>query len=329
LSAEQLEITFHRKPDVSPVRHVHSAFQRAGSAVAVLPPNLVASGLMIAAFITFTMMAVMVRIVGPHIPVVEIVFVRQCMAMLFLSASFWQARESIRAPKRIKLHVVRGVSATVSMICGLTATLLIPLADVTAIQMAEVLIVTALAAIFLRERVGWRRWLATLVGFIGVIVMVQPFGSGVSVYANVALLGAFFGALNMIVLRAGAKHDRIETVLFWQGVVVLCLVSPLALSVWVQPTLFQAGALLFMSVIFTLGMWLITMAMRMGETSALAPLHYLRLLMMGGVGWAIYGEIPTATTVIGAGLVLTAATYTIRRNAEKHQEKAPVDPSSG
>jgi drug/metabolite transporter (DMT)-like permease len=297
--------------------------------MAVLPPNLVASGLMIAAFVTFTMMAVMVRMVGPHIPIVEIVFVRQCLAMLFLSASFWRARESIRAPKRIKLHIARGVSATVSMICGLTATLLIPLADVTAIQMAEVLIVTALAAVFLGEHVGWRRWLATLVGFIGVIVMLRPFAGGVSLYANVALLGAFFGALNMIVLRAGAKHDRIETVLFWQGVVVLCLVSPMALSVWVQPTITQAGALLCMSIIFTLGLWLVTLALRMGETSALAPLHYLRLLMMGGVGWAVYDEVPTVATVIGAGLVLTAATYTIRRNAEKNPEKAPVDPTLG
>jgi drug/metabolite transporter (DMT)-like permease len=319
----------HRKPDVSPVQHVHSAFQRVGSAVAVLPPNLVASGLMIAAFITFTMMAVMVRIVGPHIPIVEIVFIRQCMAMVFLSAYFWRARANIRAPQRIKLHVIRGVTATISMICGLTATLLIPLADVTAIQMAEVLIVTALAAVFLGERVGWRRWLATLVGFVGVIVMLRPFSGGVSAYANVALLGAFFGAVNMIVLRAGAKQDRIETVLFYQGVVVLCLVSPMALSVWVQPTLLQAATLLFMSVIFTLGLWLITLALRMGETSALAPLHYLRLLMMGAVGWAVYGEVPTFTTVIGAGLVLTAATYTIRRNAEKHPEKLPVDPSLG
>ncbi len=295
----------------------------------MLPSNLVASGLMIAAFVTFTMMAVMIREVGPHIPIVEIVFVRQCMAMVFLAPSFWSARESIRAPKRLRLHVARGVTATVSMICGLTATLLIPLADVTAIQMAEVLIVTVLAAVFLGERVGWRRWAATLVGFIGVIVMLRPFGGGVSFYANLALLGALFGALNMIVLRAGAKYDRIETVLFWQGIVVLALVSPLAFSGWVQPTLMQAGALLFMSIIFTLGLWLVTLALRMGETSALAPLHYLRLIMMGGVGWALYGEVPTIATVIGAALVLTAATYTIRRNAEKHPEKVPVDPTLG
>jgi drug/metabolite transporter (DMT)-like permease len=302
---------------VSPVRTIQTALHRVETTFAGFPPNLAASGLMIAAFVTFSMMAILVRTIGRDIPIVEIVFVRQCMAMLILAPSFWRLRESITTPKGMKLHVGRGVSATVSMCCGLTATLLIPLADVTAIQMAEVLIVTALAALVLGEKVGWRRWLATAVGFIGVIIMVRPFGDGVSIYAGVALVGAFFGALNMLFLRAGAKYDPIETVLFWQGVVVLVLVTPLALSVWVWPSLLQAGVLALMSLIFTLGLWLITAALRMGETSALAPLHYLRLLMMGFVGWAIYGEIPTIPTAIGAALVLTAATYTIKRNAQK------------
>jgi drug/metabolite transporter (DMT)-like permease len=302
---------------VSPARAIQSAVQRVGTSVAGLPANLVASGLMVASFATFVMMAVMVRSIGERIPVVEIVFIRQCLAMLLLSPRFWRARESIRTSEGLKLHIARGVSAVCSMTCGLTATLLIPLADSTAIQMAEVLIVTALAALFLGETVGWRRWLATAIGFAGVLVMVRPFGSGVSPYAWIALAGAFFGALNMLLLRAGAKYDSIETVLFWQGVVVLALATPAAAMVWVTPTAAEAGLLIVMGVVFTLGMWLITAALRMGETSALAPLHYLRLLMMGAVGWAVYGEIPTLPTIVGAALVLTAATYTIRRNAEK------------
>jgi drug/metabolite transporter (DMT)-like permease len=221
--------------------------------------------------------------------------------------------------------VGRGVSATFSMVCGLTATLLIPLADVTAMQMAEVLIVTALAAAFLGEQVGWRRWLAAAVGFTGVVVMVRPFSGGVNIYAYVALASAFFGALNMLFVRAGAKHDSIETVLFWQGVVVLALVTPLAATVWVWPTSREAVLLVVMSLVFTLGMWLITAAFRMGETSALAPLHYIRLLMMGVAGWTIYGEVPTIHTTVGAALVLTAATYTIKRNAEKR----PGKPAAG
>ncbi len=286
-----------------------------------MPANLVASVLMVSAFLTFTLMAVLIRTVGAAIPIVEVVFVRQFLAMVIFAPLFWREREKIRRSSGLKLHLGRGFSATFSMICGLTATLMIPLADVTAIQMAEVLIVTALGAIVLREQVGWRRWLAAAVGFVGVLVMVRPFGEGLGPFAYVALAGAFFGALNMLFVRAGAKHDSIGTVLFWQGLVVLTLVTPLAMAKWVWPTPWEAGMLAFMSLVFFLGLWLITAALRMGETSALAPLHYLRLIMMGAVGWAIYGETPTVHTIVGAALILTAATYTIRRNAQKAPEK--------
>jgi drug/metabolite transporter (DMT)-like permease len=190
--------------------------------------------------------------------------------------------------------------------------------------MAEVILATALAALILREPVGWRRWTATAVGFVGVAIMVRPFGAGVDPYAWVALLGAAFGAVNMVILRVGAGTDRIETVLFWQNMVVLVIVTPVALWVWETPTLVQAAILLVMAMIFTAGMWLMTAALRLGETSALAPLHYLRLLMMAVAGWFIYAEVPSLSTVVGAVLVLGAATYTISRNARKQVPQPPA-----
>ncbi len=289
-----------------------------------LQPNLAASWLMILSFLVFSCMAVMARSISGDIPVIEMVLVRQAMAMLFMAPLFWRRRSDIRHPRRPGLHALRGVTAVGAMTCGLSAVILIPLADATAIQMAEVLLVTAFAALLLREKVGWRRWLATAVGFVGVAIMVRPFGAGVDPFAAVALLGALFGACNMVILRVGASADRIETVLFWQGIVVLVLVTPPAVWFWVTPDAGQAVTLLGMSLIYTLGMWLFTTALRMGETSALAPLHYLRLILMAATGWLVYSEIPTWPTVIGAGLVLGAATYTLQRNAQMR----PADPAS-
>lgn len=297
--------------------------EKAKARLAALPPNLVASGLMILAFLTFSMMAVLVRSIGDRIPVYQMVFVRQLMAFVFLAPLFWRMRDNIGHPRKLSLHFIRGLTASGAMFCGLSAVLLIPLADATAIQMAEVLFATAFAALFLKEQVGWRRWLATAVGFLGVLVMLRPLGGGMDLMAGVALVGALFGAMNMIVLRLGAEYDSTEAVLFWQGLVVLAVMGPVALWGWVTPTWSEAGVLLLMSIIFTSGMWLFTVAMRMGETSALAPLHYLRLLVMAAVGWIGYGETPTLATVIGALLVLSAATYTIRRNAVKRSIVKP------
>ena len=291
----------------------------------MMSPNLRASGLMIAAFVIFSAMAILAREISTDIPVIEMVLVRQALSMVFLAPLFWRQRVAISQPRRLGLHALRGATMVGGMVCGLSSVILIPLADATAIQMAEVILATALAALILREPVGWRRWSATAVGFVGVAIMVRPFGAGVDPHAWVALLGAAFGALNMVILRVGADTDRIETVLFWQNMVVLVLVTPVALWLWVMPTWTQAGILAVMAVIFTLGMWLMTSALRLGETSALAPLHYLRLLMMAVAGWFIYAEVPSVATVVGAVLVLGAATYTISRNARK---KVPQPPAS-
>jgi drug/metabolite transporter (DMT)-like permease len=207
---------------------------------------------------------------------------------------------------------------------GLSAVLLIPLADVTAIQMAEVLFVTALAALVLGEKVGWRRWSAAAVGLLGVAIMVRPFGQGVETAALLALAGALFGAGGMVALRLGSAHDGTGTVLFWQGVVVLALITPAALWFWVTPSLADALMLIFMGLVFTVGQWLWTYALRMGEASALAPLNYIKLLMAGVVGWLAYGETPTLETVAGGLLVMGAATYTIHRNAQQAAKVRPA-----
>jgi len=289
-----------------------------------MSPNLAASILMILAFVVFTLMSVLVRHVGDRVPIVQVVLVRQLVTFALLAPWVWRERAQIRRPTGLKLHLARGVLAVGSMTCGLSAVLLIPLADVTAIQMAEVLFVTALAALVLGEKVGWRRWSATAVGFLGVAIMVRPFGQGVETAALLALVGALFGAGGMVALRLGSAHDGTGTVLFWQGVVVLALITPVALWFWVTPSLPDALMLIFMGVVFTVGQWLWTYALRMGEASALAPLNYIKLLMAGVVGWLAYGETPTLETVAGGLLVMGAATYTIHRNARQAARVRPA-----
>jgi drug/metabolite transporter (DMT)-like permease len=282
-----------------------------------IPRNLAASLLMLAAFLIFCLMAVLMRIVGPTIPVFEIVLLRQIVGFLLFAPLFIRAWSEVRHPTAMKLHMARGGLAVGSMSCGLTAVVLLPLADVTAIQMAEVLFITALAAPILGEHVGWRRWTAAAVGFVGIAIMLKPFGQGFDANSLLPLIGALFGAGGVIALRLGASHDRTETVLFWQGVVVLLLVAPLALWRWVTPTPYEALMLAAMGIVFAAGQWLFTSAARMGDASALAPLQYVRLLLMALLGWQLYGEVPTLATATGGALVLAAATYTIGRNARR------------
>jgi drug/metabolite transporter (DMT)-like permease len=287
-----------------------------GDAVRRVPRDLMASLLVIAAFLTFTVMAVLVRSAAEHLAIIVVVFIRQIMTMLLMTPFFWLNRHQIRHPAGIKMHMLRGVTAVGAMLCGLSAIVYVPLADVTAIQMTEVLFITALAALLLKESVGWRRWLATAIGFSGVLVMLQPFSGGIEPFMLVALLGGVFGAFAVISLRLGSMHDSTVTVLFYQGLVVVALSAPLAYWFWTPPSIEALRIVFLMSVVMAIGQWLFTTALRMGQASSLAPLHYLRLLMMAVVGYWVYGEVPSIATALGAVLIVGSATYTIHRNAQ-------------
>ncbi len=292
-----------------------------------MTPDLQASILMIMAFVVFSAMAVFMRLIGDRIAVPQVILVRQVMALMLMAPLFWRSRHVILHPTGLALHLARGVLAIGAMFCGLTAILHIPLADATAIGMAEVLIATAFAALVLREPVGWRRWTAAGVGFAGVLIMIGPFGEGFDIYAVVALAGAICGAASMIALRLGSGHDTTVTVLFWQGLVVAALSAPVAALHWVAPKLPEAMILLVMSLIFTAGIWLFTAAIRLGRASAVAPLGYLRLILMAMAGWVIYAEVPTWSTVIGGVLVIASATHTITRNAARATPIPPTNPT--
>jgi len=292
------------------------------------PRNLRASMLVVLAFFTFAAMSVMLRRLNNEIPIVEVIFVRQFSALLLMAPIYRRLWPEICKPRRMALHMMRGVTASGAMFCGLSAVMLISLASVTAIQMTEVIFATAFAAILLREKVSALHWSLTLVGFVGVVIMMHPFEDGLAWGNVLALCGAISGALSMVAIRLGAPHDSAVTVTFWQGLVVLCLITPWAMIAWVTPHMEQVILLALMSVTFTAGQWLFTAGLRMGAAAAIAPLNYLRLILMTVIGWLLYAETPTLTTAVGAFLILSSAFFTIRNNArgvrlETSAEDAP------
>ena len=296
------------------------AFEQTRGRFNNLPRNLRASVLVIVAFLTFAAMAVMLRALNGTIPIIQIIFVRQLAALVMMVPFYARLWPEIRRPQRLPLHLMRGVTASGSMFFGLSAVVMLPLADVTAIQMTEVLFSTAFAAVLLRERVTRVQWIAALVGFAGVLIMMRPFAGGLALGSVLALSGAMCGALSMIAIRFGAHHDRVETVTFWQGLVVMAIVTPMAVLWWVPPTMEQWLLLALMSLAFAVGQWLFTAGLRMGDAASIAPLGYLRLILMTVIGWWLYAEIPTLATAVGAVLVISSAIFTIRNNARRRGE---------
>jgi drug/metabolite transporter (DMT)-like permease len=155
--------------------------------------------------------------------------------------------------------------------------------------------------------------------------MLQPFSGPIETFALIALVGSMFGAMSVITLRFGSRLDTTETVIFFQSCVVIVCMAPLAWWYWVPTTARGLGILMVMAVMLALGTLLFTNAFRRGNASAIAPLQYLRLLMMAGVGYWLYGETPGLATVVGSALIVGAAIYTLRRNAIR-QSPIPAAP---
>jgi drug/metabolite transporter (DMT)-like permease len=310
LAATALPAAANALPTARP-RHL----QRAQGWWSAATPNMRGSLLMIAAFIVFAVMMTLIKLAGGRVPLPQILIVRQLVMTLILGLMVGRALPRIMQTGRPGLQLLRGLFSLFAMLCGFTALIYLPMAEATALGFSQVLFVTLLAIVILGEVVDRRRWIAIAVGFVGVLVMLRPTGEAMNGYALLAILGALFGAGITISVRVLGHTERTETILFWQGAVVLIALGAPAAFLWTTPTPTEWALMIGIGVVGTAGQWLVTRAYQMGEASALAPLDFVRLLLATASGFLVFAEIPTLVTVVGAALVAGGTVYTMRRNA--------------
>jgi drug/metabolite transporter (DMT)-like permease len=281
--------------------------------------NMRGSVLMGGAILIFGVMIACIKEIGSSLPLPQIIVIRQVFITLLLLPLFLPDLRSTLQTKHLGLQITRGVLSLMAMLCGFTAIIYIPLADATALGFSKVLFVTIAAVWILKEKVGPRRWLATFCGFLGVLIILAPGGAEpLSVYYLLAVLGALFGAGINVTIRMLSSSERTETILLYQALVLFtALIIPTVIW-WVPPTFEQWVLLAVIGVAGTAAQYLVTRAYQIGEASALAPLDFTRLLIAMITGFVLFAEIPNWRTLLGAGIVVGATFYTIRRNSVPH-----------
>jgi drug/metabolite transporter (DMT)-like permease len=278
-------------------------------------PNLRGSAYMMAALLVYAVMVGAIKHVGGVIPLVQILLIRQIvMSLVLLAMSRGGLRPMLRT-RRPGLQIIRSILTLTAMLCGFTAVIQVPLAQATAIGFSQVLFVTIAAVIVLKEEVDARRWIATVIGFLGVLVMLKPSGDGLDTFALLAVAGALLNAGITVSVRMLAATERTDTILIWQGMVMITALAVPTWLWWVPPDATQWFWLIVLSLFGTAGQWLITRAYQVGEAAALAPLDFSRLILASLTGFVFFAEIPELSTWIGAGIVVGATLYTIRKNA--------------
>jgi drug/metabolite transporter (DMT)-like permease len=207
------------------------------------------------------------------------------------------------------LQFSRALLGGLAMICIFYSLQLLPLADATAIMFSRTLWMIPCAVLFLHEAVRWRRWTATVVGFIGVLLIVRPDGGmGPGIFT--------------IIKKLKSKGESNLTILLWHASVTILITAVPTYLYWQTPTLFEFGLLIGLGISLTLAHTCLIQALAVGEATAISPFEYSRVVFSTLIGVFFFAEIPTVWTIAGAALVILSGFYIARREARREK---PLD----
>jgi drug/metabolite transporter (DMT)-like permease len=255
------------------------------------------------------------KALAPHYSPLQVASIRGLSTLpivlvwVALSGGFAQLRSV-----RFGLHVVRGVLG-IGMLATFTYGVRhLPLSDAYSIFFIAPLVITALAAVILGERVGWHRWTAIGIGFAGVLVVLRPAGAGTLTTPGLAVVATAIGyALSAITVRVLGRTDTTQSMVFWLMTLVGAGAGLLALPVW-RPIQSEHWLVIGgIAVTGSLGQWAITEAFRRGEPSFIAPFEYTALAWGIGLDWYLWKTTPAAFTLLGAALIILSGLYLLRR----------------
>jgi drug/metabolite transporter (DMT)-like permease len=284
---------------------------------------------MVIAMACFVSSDTLIKIVGRDMPVGEIIFVRGLFSVLLILplAMLTGALRNVRAAMTptVALRAGSEVGATVFFFSGLV---LMPFADAAAIGQFAPLAVTAGAALFLREPVGWRRWLATAVGLAGVLLIIRPGSGAFNPGAILLVFCVLCVATRDLVTRVMGSGIPILLLILVSSVATT-LIGPFGLlyETWIRPTPLMIGSLILSAFGVSAGYYGSVVAMRSGEISVVAPFRYASMLFALMWGYVIFGEIPDPLTWLGIAIVVGAGVYMFHRESVRRRE-ATVAPEA-
>ncbi|MEM0947550.1 MAG: DMT family transporter [Pseudomonadota bacterium] len=216
----------------------------------------------------------------------------------------------------LPLQIFRGLLLVAEICVMVLAFTLLGLVESHAIFTCYPLLVAALSGPVLGERVGWRRWAAIGVGFVGVLVILRP---GVAVFspeALVPLASATMFALYGLLTRYAARFDSAATSFFWTGVAGAAAITPPGLWAWEPMTVPDWGWMATLCVTGALGHWMLIRCYEVAEASAVQPFAFLQLVFAATIGITVFGEALAWNVALGAGIVVAAGVFTLWREAQ-------------
>ena len=295
------------------------------AAVATSRDNARGIAAMLIAVGALSLMDACLKILAPHYPALQVTAIRALAALpiivvwVGMTSSY---RDLVRV--RFPLHFVRAVIG-ISMLTTFTFGVRhLPLADAYAIFFLAPLLITAFAALLLRERVDRQRWIAIGGGFVGVLVVLRPTGASALTLPGLAVLWTAIGyALSAITVRVLGRTDSTQSMVFWLMTMTAVGAGGLALPSWrpIQPEHWiTIGGI---AITGSVGQWAITEAFRRGEASVIAPFEFTALAWGVALDWLLWRTLPAAVTLVGAAVIIASGVYLFRRESVHVEAEHP------
>ena len=266
----------------------------------------------ILAYFSFSLLDTIQKTVVIYHSIFQILFLKYFFTLfLSMTESYRKNNQNFYKTNNPRLQITRSVLSIVESGCFVLSFRYLSLADAHSIASLTPVIVVALSAIILREKVNLKTWIAIFIGFIGVLIIMRP---GLSIFdpkSMIPLAAAFFLSLYQIVTRKVSEYDSSETSLFYTSVVGIILMSFLVPFYWQPMQSFSYLLFLGVGIFFSLGIYFQIIALSFAKASVVQPFHYTLILWAIILGYIFYNDLPDLPTVIGAIIITLSGIYVL------------------
>ncbi|MDF2095564.1 DMT family transporter [Aquibaculum arenosum] len=289
---------------------------------ALRPSAPIAAALyMSAAAFGFSLMNVAIREAAQELSPLQVAFLRNFFAALTLMPWLVAGGFSALRTTRLKTYFWRAAVGLCAMMMWFTSLALLPLADAVALNFTVPLFATVGAALFLDEIVRARRWMATLVGFAGVLVILRPGFTDLSLIMLLPIAAALFQAMGALMVKSLSRTEGAGTVVAYMNLLLTPLSLVPALFVWQWPSGYALALCAFVGFTGAISHVAFTRAYALADASAVMPFDYMRLPFSAALAYLLYTELPDLWTWVGAGIIAASAIYIGQREAKLARER--------
>ena len=261
---------------------------------------------------------VALRLLSGDIGIYELTFLRSVVACLFLGPWILATRPRAMRVTRWKLYSVRSAVTYAAMMCTVYGVVHVQIADVTSLLLASPLFTVLFAAVFLKEKVGFHRWMALLAGIAGALLIIRPGFTEITFASFAGLFAAFGYGMSNAGTKALTATDHPDAVAFWMYALIIPISAIPAAVHWTTPGWNHIPLIVLLGLLTMLSQYSMARAFRAADTSVVLPAHYLQMPFAAGLAFLILSQVPSVWVWPGAAIIAGSAYYTVireRRNA--------------